>query len=97
VQREWTLRRSIKLNALECHGGEVVRDEVVVAASGCTEGGNVRLGSAKDMAFQITLHIAAVFQEFTLVFLFFTSLLLHHSIDLNSLMLDISDMSASTW
>ncbi len=34
------------------------------------------------MSFHITLRIAAVFQEFTLVFLFFPSLLLHHSMDL---------------
>ncbi len=34
------------------------------------------------MSFHITLRIAADFQEFTLVFLFFTSLLLHHSMDL---------------
>jgi hypothetical protein len=34
------------------------------------------------MAFHITLRFAAVFQEFTLVFLFFTSVLLHHSMDL---------------
>jgi hypothetical protein len=34
------------------------------------------------MSFQITSRIAAVFQEFTLVFLFFTSLLLHHNMDL---------------
>jgi hypothetical protein len=34
------------------------------------------------MSFHITLRFAAVFQEFTLVFLFFTSLLLHHSMDL---------------
>ncbi len=33
------------------------------------------------MPFQITLRFAAVFKEFTLVFLFFTSLLLHHSMD----------------
>jgi len=34
------------------------------------------------MPSQITSRIAAVFQKFTLVFLFFTSLLLHHSMDL---------------
>jgi hypothetical protein len=34
------------------------------------------------MPFQITLCFAAVLQEFTLVFLFFTNLLLHHSMDL---------------
>jgi hypothetical protein len=32
-------------------------------------------------AIHITLRIAAVLQEFTLVFLFFTSLILHHSMD----------------
>jgi hypothetical protein len=32
----------VGLNALECHGGAVVRDKVAVAASGCTEGDNVR-------------------------------------------------------
>jgi hypothetical protein len=33
------------------------------------------------MPFHITVRIAAVFQEFTLVSLFFTSVLLHHSMD----------------
>jgi hypothetical protein len=33
------------------------------------------------MLFHMNLRIAAVLQEFSLVFLFYTSLLLHHSID----------------
>ena len=40
--RKRTRRRSIRLNELECHGGAVIRDKVAVAASGCTEGDNVR-------------------------------------------------------
>ncbi len=82
-----TWRSGNGLNALECHCGTVVRDRVVVAVSGCTGQEGImsnRISNGNVIPYHLVFcsEFAALFQEFTLVFLFFTSLLLHHSMDL---------------